>query len=403
MKRGGNVKIFQVGGSVRDGIMGIPHKDRDFVVVGATEQEFRSRFPSAFRVGKSFPVFMVDGEEYAFARVERKVAPGHRGFETVFDPSVTIEEDLKRRDLTINAMAIDPESGKLIDPYGGREDLEKKILRHVSAAFSEDPLRVYRVAQFAARFPGFSVHPETVKTMKECEGELETLSPERVWSELFKALSSPAPKRFFEVLEDAELLAVHFPEILRLRTVPPGPERFHSGESDTLDHTFSVIERLRVKSPLLVFAALCHDLGKGLTPEDNYPHHYRHDHLGVNPVKTLCSRIKAPNSFRDAGLFATELHMRAAALHLMKPKKAIPLLKKLQRFPGGGIEGFLELVLSDSRGERLHLFDLVEKVKPALDTPLPEKYRGLGKKCGEILFMLQIREYKRLISEDKNG
>lgn len=389
------MKVYRVGGAVRDRLLGIPCEDTDFVVVGATEEEFLQRFPTAQRVGSSFPVYVVGKSEYAFARRERKTAPGYRGFEVITDSTVTLEEDLKRRDLTINAMAEDIETGVIIDPYGGQADLASKTLRHVSDAFVEDPLRLYRVARFAAKFPDFTIAPETTVLMKSLVSELDTLSPERVWLECEGALTSQAPDRFFRVLSEAGALDVHFPEIKSLIGVTPGPEYYHEGEGDTFEHTLRVMGRVG-SNPLLRFAALCHDLGKGMTDPALLPHHYGHDEAGVACVDALCDRLKVPNSFRMAGELAARYHMAAAKLPVMRAGKAVMLLKKLRRFPGGGIAGYLTLLYADAAGKERDLTPLAPEFERILDIPLPEKHRDLGPKSGEILLTLQAKAFNEL-------
>ncbi len=390
------MKIYRVGGAVRDRLLGRPVHDTDFVVVGATEAEFRSCFPTAQKVGSAFPVYLVNGVEYAFARRERKVGPGYRGFETIADPSVTLEEDLRRRDLTINAMAEDLETGQIIDPYGGRDDLSRRVLRHISDAFVEDPLRLYRVARFAAQLPEFTVTPETLTMMKRLVPELNTLVPERVWLECERVLTAPAPDRFFRILADTDALAIHFPELQTLIGVTPGPEYYHEGETDTFDHSLRVMARLPGNDPHLRFAALCHDLGKGLTDASLLPHHYGHDTAGVYAATTLCNRLKTPNSFRHAAELATRYHMAVAKLPVMRAGKAVMLLKKIRRFPGGGIAGYLALIHADSAGKETDLTPCAPALEEILDLPLPEKYHHLGPRSGEILLNLQAEAFNRL-------
>jgi tRNA nucleotidyltransferase (CCA-adding enzyme) len=269
------VKVYTVGGAVRDELLGRPVRERDYVVVGATPEEMVAK---GFKpVGKDFPVFLhpQSGEEYALARTERKTGPGYRGFETLFSADVTLEQDLERRDLTLNAIAKDPDSGALIDPFGGQRDLRARTLRHVSPAFVEDPVRVLRVARFAARFAplGFTVASETVDVMREiaARGELDALVSERVWQETQRALEMPAPARFFEVLREANALPVIFPELHALFGVPQ-PERWHP-EIDSGVHTLMVLEQAAKLSddPVVRFAALTHDLGKGTTPPAHWP------------------------------------------------------------------------------------------------------------------------------------
>jgi len=309
---------------------------------------------------------------------------------------VTLVEDLKRRDLTINAIAQDLETRELIDPWGGRKDLERKVLRHISDAFAEDPLRLYRVARFAALLPDFTLEAATLELMKRLVAELDTLSPERVWLECERALAARAPWRFFTILRDAGALPVHFPELHALVGLTPGPDRYHEGETDTFDHALRLLHRLPTADPHLRFAALCHDLGKGLTDPAILPHHYGHDEAGVELVTALADRLKIPNSFRLAGELAARHHMAAAKLPVMRAGKAVTLLRKLRRFPGGGIAGYLTLLHADSAGKERDLTPLAPEFERILDIPLPEKYHDLGPKSGEILLNLQAEAFNEL-------
>lgn len=296
------MKVYLVGGAVRDKLLGLTGADRDYVVVGATVEEMTAQ--GYTQVGHDFPVFLhpKTGEEYALARTERKSGHGYTGFVCDFSPDTTLEEDLMRRDLTINAIAQD-ENDNLIDPYHGLEDLNNRILRHVSPAFVEDPLRVLRVARFAARFHhlGFHVAPETLELMRVIahSGELKTLTPERVWTEMQKALATPDPEVFIEILHYVDALAEVLPEVEKLSGVP-GPVRWHP-EVDTLVHTIMTLHRISYETddPVVRFAMLCHDLGKGLTPRDNWPHHKDHNVLGLKPLENMCQRLKVPNEYRD--------------------------------------------------------------------------------------------------------
>ena len=302
------MQVYLVGGAVRDHLLGIADADRDYVVVGSTPEEMLSL--GYQQVGHDFPVFLhpQSKEEYALARTERKSGHGYHGFICDFSPDTTLEEDLERRDLTINAIAQD-DKGKLIDPYHGIDDLHERILRHVSPAFVEDPLRVLRVARFAARFNhlGFKVAPETLDLMKEisASGELETLTPERVWTEMQKALCTPNPEIFIEILHYVGALKVILPEVEALSGVP-GPARWHP-EIDTLVHTMMTVHRLAQEShdPVARFAMLCHDLGKALTPKENWPHHKNHHALGLKPLESMCKRLKVPNEYYDFALCTT--------------------------------------------------------------------------------------------------
>lgn len=348
------MKTYHVGGCVRDKLLGLAIKDYDWVVVGATPQEMLEL--GFMQVGKDFPVFLhpKTHQEYALARTESKIGPGYDGFEFHSDPDVTLEEDLKRRDLTINAMAETAE-GKLIDPYGGQRDITDRILRHVSPAFAEDPVRILRVARFAARFAdlGFTVAPETNDLMCQMvvNGEVNALVPERVWLELMRALGEPHPSYFFTVLRNCTALKKLFPEIEALFGVPQ-PEKYHP-EVDTGRHTMMVIEQAaRLSSdPKVCFAALVHDLGKGTTPKEDWPSHVAHEDRGVSLVKALCKRLKIPNHYRDLAILVTRYHShyhRAAELRpktLLKTLYAVDAFRRPERF-----EQFLLACEADSRG-----------------------------------------------------
>jgi tRNA nucleotidyltransferase (CCA-adding enzyme) len=289
------LQAYVVGGAVRDRMLGIAVHDRDWVVVGATPQQMRQ---AGFRqVGADFPVFLhpQTNEEYALARTERKSAPGYRGFVVHADPSVTLQQDLSRRDLTINAMALAPD-GTLVDPFGGADDLRAGVLRHVSEAFTEDPVRILRVARFAARFADFDVAPQTLELMRSmvAAGEVDALVPERVWQELARGLMEATPSRMFELLRGCGALRVLLPEVDRLWGVPQPPA--HHPEVDTGLHLMMVLDAAaRLRAPLAVrFACLCHDLGKGTTPREQWPRHLGHEQRGVKLARALCERWKVP-------------------------------------------------------------------------------------------------------------
>ena len=393
------MKIYQVGGSVRDEILGIGAFDKDFVVVGATEAEFLEKFPKAEKVGKSFPVFLVNGCEYAFARRERKTGHGYRGFAVEFSPDITLEEDLRRRDITINAIAKDPDiPNRYIDPYGGIEDIKNKRIIHVSEAFSEDPLRVYRVARFAAKFPDFSVDESTIKLMNSIGDELETLSTERVWKELEKALVYPRPSRFFEILKEADLLKYHFPEVHALIGVPAGPIQYHP-EGDAFIHTIETMDRLKLSGnddPVAMFAALCHDWGKAASSPDNYPHHYGHDKAGVPIIEKFCRRMKnIPERYRFAAKTVAKYHMIVREIDKITPKKAINIIKDITS-TSCGLDGFMDAVKADNARQNDEARAFIRKMLPVLDVQLPEKYWNAGKKSAEILMQLKILKYKEL-------
>jgi tRNA nucleotidyltransferase (CCA-adding enzyme) len=330
------MQIYLVGGAVRDELLGVPARERDWVVVGARPEELQAQ---GFKpVGKDFPVFLHpdSGEEYALARTERKTGPGYRGFETLFSPDVTLEQDLERRDLTINAIAKHPASGALIDPFGGQRDVRDRVLRHVSAAFVEDPVRVLRVARFAARFAplGFQVAPETLELMREiaARGELDALVSERVWQETQRALEMPAPARFFEVLRDANALPVVFPELHALFGVPQ-PEQWHP-EIDSGVHTLMTVEQAAKLSddPVVRFAALTHDLGKGTTPPSKWPRHIAHEQRGVALVEALCDRLKIPNAYRELAVLVSRYHLDAHRVTELRDSTLLDLLERLDAF-----------------------------------------------------------------------
>ncbi|MBI1731363.1 MAG: multifunctional CCA addition/repair protein [Gammaproteobacteria bacterium] len=345
------MKIYRVGGAVRDRILGRPVQDTDWVVVGATPEDMTAQ---GFKpVGSDFPVFLhpVTGEEYALARTERKSGRGYKGFTIHSAPDVTVEDDLRRRDLTINAIAED-EHGNVIDPFSGRADLERQILRHVSPAFVEDPLRVLRVARFAARL-SFAVAPETLQLMSEmvAAGELSDLVPERVWAETERALGEPEPARYFATLRECGALRHVFPEIEALFGVPQ-PERHHP-EIDTGVHSLMVLEQAATLSADATtrFAALVHDLGKALTPASEWPSHGGHEERGVELINNMCDRFRAPNRFRELAIIVARHHLDC---HRIAELRVGTILKKLEATDGfrrpERFEQFLLACEADARG-----------------------------------------------------
>lgn len=345
---------FLVGGAVRDRLLGIPPKELDWVVVGRTEAEMEAAGFQA--VGKDFPVFLhpITKEEHALARTERKTAPGYRGFTVHADPDVTLEEDLLRRDLTINAIAEDS-TGHLIDPFKGEADLQQGLLRHVSDAFSEDPVRILRIARFAARFGGwgFKVTHKTHQLMKQMVegGEVDALVAERVWQETLKALTTDRPDRYFEVLRNCGALARIFPELEALFGVPQPAH--HHPEIDSGVHTLMVLQqavRLSDK-PEVRFAALLHDLGKGTTPQSEWPKHHDHEARSTKLVKQLCKRLKVPKHYRDLALAVAQYHGHFHRADEMRPATILKMLEGIDAFRRAGrLEAFLIAGEADQRG-----------------------------------------------------
>ena len=353
------MRIYLVGGAVRDKLLQRPVADRDYVVVGARPEDMLARGYKP--VGKDFPVFLHpdSGEEHALARTERKTGRGYHGFAIDAEPTVTLEQDLARRDLTINAMAED-EHGALVDPFGGRRDLDARLLRHVSPAFVEDPVRVLRVARFAARYAplGFRVADETMALMRGmvADGEIEHLVPERVWAETRKALAEARPSAFLRVLRDAGALCVLFPEVDALYGVPQRAQ-FHP-EVDTGTHVEMVLDmaaRLAPGNDLVGFCALVHDLGKALTPQDELPGHIGHEQRGVAPLRALAARLKVPSEHLALGERVCREHLNAHHALELRPSTVLRLLESLDalRRPQR-LEVFLAACEADARGRRGH-------------------------------------------------
>ena len=361
------LQAYVVGGAVRDRLLGRPVNDRDWVVVGATPQQM---VEAGFRqVGADFPVFLhpQTGEEYALARTERKSAPGYRGFVVHADPSVTLDQDLSRRDLTINAMAEAPD-GRLIDPFGGQRDLQQRRLRHVSEAFVEDPVRILRVARFAARFADFEVAPETLALMRRMvdAGEVAALVAERVWQELARGLMEATPSRMFTLLRECGALRVLLPEVDRLWGVPQPPQ--HHPEVDTGVHLMRVLDQAaRLQAPLAVrFACLCHDLGKGTTPREQWPRHLGHEPRSAALALALCQRWKVPVDCRELAEAVAREHGHVHASQGLEAAAVLRLLERCDalRRPAR----FADLLLAcecDARG-RLGLEDSAYPQRPRL-------------------------------------
>jgi tRNA nucleotidyltransferase (CCA-adding enzyme) len=346
------MQTYVVGGAVRDALLGLPVQDHDHVVVGATPGEMLA---AGFRpVGKDFPVFLhpETQEEYALARTERKTAPGYHGFVFHTAPDVTLEDDLVRRDLTVNAMAR-AEDGTIVDPYGGRRDLEARVFRHVSAAFAEDPVRILRLARFAARFPEFTVADETLALMQKMveEGEVDALVPERVWQEVARGLMESHPSRMLAVLRDCGALARIMPELDALWGVPQPP--LHHPEVDTGVHMMLVIDYAAEQRHTLAvrFAALMHDLGKGITPPDKWPAHHGHEGMGARLIAALCKRLKVPNDCRDLAIMTAREHGNVARAFELRPNTIVTLFERCDAFRKP--ERFTDMLLAsecDARG-----------------------------------------------------
>lgn len=348
------MKIYLVGGAVRDSLLNLPIKDKDFMVVGATPEQMQQL--GYRQVGKDFPVFLhpKTQQEYALARTERKVGLGYGGFSCYASPDVTLEQDLLRRDLTINAIAQD-EAGNLYDPYHGVADINARQLRHVSAAFAEDPLRVLRVARFAARFHdlGFEIAAETMVLMQHMSQteELTALTPERVWQEVDKSLGGPHPEVFFEVLRQCGALNILFPEIEALFGVPQ-PEKWHP-EIDTGLHTMLVLAQASslTEEKAVRFAALVHDLGKALSPKEHWPKHHGHGQKGLPVIKSLCERLRVPNEYRDLALLVSDQHQNVHQAFELRSETIIKLFDKADfwRKPER-LEQLLLACIADMRG-----------------------------------------------------
>jgi tRNA nucleotidyltransferase (CCA-adding enzyme) len=348
------MKVYLVGGAVRDKLLGLPVQDRDYVVVGATPEQMVER---GFKpVGADFPVFLhpQTKEEYALARTERKSGRGYKGFTVYAAPDVTLEDDLRRRDLTVNAMAED-EAGELVDPFGGAADLRAGVLRHVSPAFAEDPVRVLRVARFAARFAarGFRVAGETIALMRAIvdAGEVDHLVAERVWAELERALREPTPATFIEVLRACRALGRLLPELEALFGVPQPAE--HHPEVDSGVHTLLVVNAAARLSPqpLVRFAALMHDLGKGTTPKEEWPKHIGHEERGVALVRALCRRFRVPNEYRDLAVLVSRYHLHCHRALELRPATVLETLEGVDAFRRPErLEQFLLACEADFRG-----------------------------------------------------
>lgn len=396
------MQVYLVGGAVRDSLLGHPYQEKDYVVVGATPEHMLAQ---GFQpVGKDFPVFLhpKTKEEYALARTERKSGKGYHGFQFFTDTTVSLEEDLIRRDLTINAIAMD-QDGKIYDPYGGQTDLENKTLRHVSEAFAEDPLRVLRVARFAARYSsyGFHIASETLQLMQTMaeSGELDALTPERVWKETSRALLENHADIYFQTLRDCGALKHLFPEIDALFGVPQRPE-YHP-EVDCGIHTLMSLQQACKSNYSLDvrFAVLVHDLGKALTPVNELPRHIMHEERGVKPVTELCERLKVPTQTRQLALSVCKEHLKCHQIMSLKPGTVWRLLQRLDvlRRPER-VEAFVQACECDARGrlgledrpypQAQYMLDAMQVVRSIKVQDLPENIKGA--EIGEMLIQCRI-------------
>ena len=402
------MQVYLVGGAVRDHLLGHPYHEKDYVVVGATPEQLLAQ---GFQpVGKDFPVFLhpETKDEYALARTERKSGHGYHGFEFHTDPSVTLEQDLIRRDLTINAMAMDSD-GNVYDPYGGQQDLCNKVLRHVSDAFVEDPLRVLRIARFAARYHalGFVVAPETLLLMQELaeSGELNALTPERVWKETSRALMEAHADVYFETLRACGALKVLFPELDALFGIPQRPE-YHP-EIDCGVHTMmSLQQACRANYSLDVrFAVLLHDLGKALTPADELPRHIMHEERGIRPVTEVCERLRVPTNTKQLALAVCKEHLKCHQALSLKPGTLWRLLQRLDvlRRPER-VEAFVQACECDSRGrlgledrdypQASYILEAIQVVRSIKAQDLPADVQGPD--IGEMLIERRIKAIEQL-------
>ena len=354
-KSGG--RLYLVGGAVRDKLTNVTPHDEDYCITGISSKKFKELFPQAFKRGKAFEVFELEGKEFALARTEKKIGIGHKDFDVTCNPNITIEEDLGRRDITINSIAQDVISGEIIDPYGGREDLQNHIIRATKKSFKEDPLRVYRAARFSSKF-NFTIDSETLKLMNELKPELSSLSAERVFEELRKAINTDHPENFFNNLRKADVLDVHFIEIYKLIGALQ-PEKYHP-EGDAYNHSMLALQKATelTKDEKIRFSALVHDLGKGVTPKSEYPHHINHDKNGVAEVEKLGKRLKMPTSWTKCGMVSAREHMKAGIFYKMTPNKQVEFIERIDKTLLG-LEG-LEIIVESDRNCRGTKMDKVQ-------------------------------------------
>ncbi|MBR3745500.1 MAG: HD domain-containing protein [Selenomonadaceae bacterium] len=393
---------YLVGGAVRDKFRNVDAHDRDYCVTGIDEKTFTEIFPDADKFGKSFPVYSIEIDdehcEVAFARTERKISAGYRGFEILFSPNVTIEQDLFRRDTTINAMAIEILSGELIDPFGGREDVLNKKIRAVSEHFTDDPVRALRAARQAAQF-NFEISADTIDAMKLCGEEVADEPTERIFDELSTALKTDVPSIFFRSLERADLLAITFPEIANLRGKTQ-PTEFHP-EGDAYEHTLNILDAVAKVNPkpIVRFAALMHDVGKGLTPPEMLPHHYKHEMRGLNVLKKMSQRMVLPSEWKKSAEFVIREHMRAP--RLQHAGKIVDLLfsLNLQKI---SVQDFCDIINADNHGLPPYLEHAQEIISELLKIGgrnAPPELKGV--EIGKWIHHERIRRFKKIYSTFK--
>lgn len=338
-------RLYLVGGAVRDKLFNLEKNDEDYCVVGLDFRKFEELFPNAIKRGKSFFVYDIDGREFAMARSEYKIGKKHTDFKITSNSNITIEQDLVRRDITINSIAEDVLTGEIIDPFNGISDFKNGVIKATSSNFKDDPLRAYRAARFASKF-NFDVDENTIKMISELKSELKYLSPERVFEEFRKAINSDYPVNFFEVLKKANVLDVHFEELYKLiGAIQPID---HHPEGDAYNHTMLAFKMACsiTKDEKIRFSALVHDLGKGLTPKEEYPHHYGHDIKGVDEVKKFGKRLRMPKSWIKSGVTSAAEHMKGGIFYRMTPNKQIEFIEKISKTVLG-LRGLEIIVESD--------------------------------------------------------
>jgi len=399
--------IFIIGGFVRDLLLGRKPSDVDYVVVGMTEQDFLDEYPEAKKkTGKAFPVYKINGEDYGFARREKSTGLKHADFKLEFGPNVTLQEDLARRDLTINAFAMCPETGEMYAPLGRgcMSDLKAKVLRHL-APFTEDPLRVVRLARFAAELPEFTIAPETMELGKKMGLLLQLEPAERIWAETARALTTRQPSKFFYTLKDLNCLSYWFKELHNLIGIPAGPIEHHS-EADCFDHAMITLDKVakQTHNPVTRWAAIVHDLGKAATPVDQWPKHHGHDKAGEELAYNLTKRLQAGNRFKKAGQMITTQHMRIHNLCEKRAGKGARTLMYLNRFPGG-ISEFFKVIRADGACRSMTIFAIyvawcLKQIK------LPVHLQNKGPASGEAMLNIRAtyyKEYKKDVEIQING